>query len=227
MVQAVNRSVYGFRRRVAIISNPRLWVGIEKNKEIDLSSGLHLHHTWEGHSQQGLKSFTVDRALGNKAAARETLVGGEGANGWRSNWLAFLHRLHADGFFTADPHLRVEDIHSGNQPAIKRAILNFSRHQPNILSQLDISIIKKLVEAGKSHADADRKTRNAYKRLEASFLRGQSLPESDGGSGDLQDLLRLVFALEIASANDPSYNHGALADAADGFLIDVLRVFRP
>ncbi len=38
---------------------------------------------------------------------------------------------------------------------------------------------------------------NAYKRLEASILRGQDLTAADGGPADFQDLARMLYALSL------------------------------
>lgn len=213
LFQAVNQSWI----RVSLVQHPHVLVILNKTRAVDRAP-VRQHSSF---SQQCLCGVSTSRLLSCHATLGNEA---EAANTWRSNWSTFLHVLHAKGFFSADPHLNVDDVHSGNQPAIKRAILNFSRQHPNILSHLNNSVVTKLVKAGAAHADADRKTRNAYKRLEASFLRGQSLPESDGGAGDLQDLLRLVFALELASANNSMYNSGGLADAADEFLNDLLKI---
>ena len=54
-----------------------------------------------------------------------------------------------------------------------------------------------IVLSGPQKTVQDRKSVNAYKRLEASILRGQDLPAADGGPADFQDVARMLYALSL------------------------------
>lgn len=118
---------------------------------------------------------------------------------WQAYWTTMLTRIYADGHFASDPGITLETIET-DRAATKRAVLSFSRQRSDILASLDQAHLTELVLAGLPPNETDRKTRNAYKRLEASFLRGQPLSSGDGGAADLQDVLRLILAFINAKA---------------------------
>ena len=143
---------------------------------------------------------------------------------WKSLWRSLLARLYDGGHYRADPHVSPGDIQS-DPAAIKRAVLSFSRQRADILSHLSIDKIADIVRAGLPQGEeSDRKARNAYRRLEASFVKRQPLPPGDGGPADLQDVLRMVLAL--ASATDQGtiddLTVSTLAAAAGELLPEVL-----
>ncbi|GAB4817578.1 hypothetical protein N2152v2_004624 [Parachlorella kessleri] len=63
-------------------------------------------------------------------------------------------------------------------------------------------------------ATKDRKSVNAYKRLEASILRGQDLPAADGGPADFQDVARMLYALSLVDPVTAELESPGLAAAA-------------
>lgn len=121
---------------------------------------------------------------------------------WRSHWRTLLGRLHASGHYSSDPQIGPEDIQT-DPAAMKRAVLSFTRQRADILAHLSTEKIANAVRAGLPLGEeSDRKARNAYRRLDASFVKGQPLPPGDGGPADLQDVLRMVLALASASQGE-------------------------
>lgn len=142
---------------------------------------------------------------------------------WRPHWRALLQRLHAWGHFAGDPHISAEEVEV-DPAAAKRAVLSFSRQRPDVLTALPAAKVIALVRAGlPDSAASERKARNAYKRLEASFLAWQPLAPGDGGPADLQDVMRMVLALEAVPAEEVAGDVWveALATAAADILPDV------
>lgn len=139
---------------------------------------------------------------------------------WRSPWLELLHRLHGCGHFSGDQHVTIHTIEE-DSGALKRAVLNFARQRADILASLSHRHLKALVAAGPPPGLLDRKTRNAYRRLEASILDETDLPPGDGGAADLQDVLRMVLALSGA------VREGAGKDGASRRLISASAALIP
>lgn len=145
------------------------------------------------------------------------------ATAWTQHWELLLQRLHAAGHFASDSQVTEADV-TTDKGAMKRAVLSFARQRADILAVLDGDKLKRLVRAGAPGAEADRKTRNAYRRLEASIVKEQPLGPGDGGPADLQDVLRLVLALDASSAPSAPYAPDReLAAAAGGVLPDVIK----
>jgi hypothetical protein len=167
------------------------------------------------------------------------------AAAWRPLFRSLLERLHAAGHFSAagapPPLERLE----ADAAVVKRAVLAFARARPDALAALDAGALAALVRAwhgnvaggggaGGGAAAAglgrqDRKARNAAARLEASVLRGADLPEADGGAADLQDVLRLLLALDAGGGGGGELDtagaaaaRGALERAAAALLPGLL-----
>ena len=103
---------------------------------------------------------------------------------------------------------------------MKRAVLSYCRQRADILSKLDTEKIARLAKAGLPKAEiGDRKSKNAYRRLHASFVLQQPLSPGDGGAADFQDVLRMVLALAGA---ERSQNHQELADVVKEILPEIL-----
>jgi hypothetical protein len=144
------------------------------------------------------------------------------ADPWQRSWQELLQRLHREGHFEGDTHVSEYDL-GEDKAAVKRAVLHFARLRADILSSLDAARLAELVRAGVPATETDRKTRNAYRRLQASVLRGEDLPPGDGGPADFQDVLRLVLALDGAAKGGGVHEDDAeLAGAAAALLPDVL-----
>ncbi|KAL4547724.1 hypothetical protein Ndes2526B_g06957 [Nannochloris sp. 'desiccata'] len=69
--------------------------------------------------------------------------------------------------------------------------------------------LKNLVRAGLPEGEySDRKSKNAYRRLEASFIKGQPLSPGDGGAADFQDVLRMILSLHAVATTKAAEDHG-------------------
>lgn len=163
-----------------------------------------------------LRAFGADRH--GESSDPILRSGGE----WRQQWQELLKRLYASGHYSSDPNITYDSLEE-DRGAVKRAVLSFARQRAEILSALNPRYIKALVAAGVPADQADRKAKNAYRRLEASFIQGIDLPPGDGGPADFQDVLRLILAL--AHTNEPAGNGNVtsrLASAASMMLPEVI-----
>jgi hypothetical protein len=141
---------------------------------------------------------------------------------WQARWQQLLERLHGAGHFAADAHVSANDL-GADKAAVKRAVLRFARQRADILAALDGEWLRALVVAGLPESERDRKARNAHRRLQASVLRGEDLGPGDGGAADLQDVLRMLLALDAAAAGIcTDGDHAGLAAAAAALLPEVL-----
>lgn len=148
---------------------------------------------------------------------------------WRSHWRILLVKLHETGHYKSDPHITSADVES-DSAAMKRAVLSFSRQRADILRNLSATNLESLVRAGLPEGEcSDRKSKNAYRRLEASFIKGQPLSPGDGGAADLQDVLRMVLSLHAVATTKAAEDHGNnkeiqinLGTAAGNILPEVL-----
>ncbi|PRW58463.1 tRNA-guanine transglycosylase [Chlorella sorokiniana] len=107
--------------------------------------------------------------------------------------------LFDGGHYAADPGVKADDL-EGEPGAMKRAVLSLARERSDILFGLDGGKLKALTVAG-TPAD-DRKTRNAFKRLQASIVEGRHLPPAEGGPAELQDVMRLILSLAQCSQRE-------------------------
>ena len=146
-------------------------------------------------------------------------------------WTLLLERLHNQGHFHADPHILLSDLSPSSTAAppdpaaIKRAILSFSRSRPDLLTALSSSTIAILVtkSAHAIEAESDRKTRNAHRRLDASFLKKASLDIGAGGAADFQDVLRLVMTLVMTcDLNNSKTTEAAVLTVAEEEIKEIL-----
>ncbi|KAG7672077.1 hypothetical protein NADE_000257 [Nannochloris sp. 'desiccata'] len=127
---------------------------------------------------------------------------------WRSHWRVLLEKLHETGHYKSDPHITSADVES-DSAAMKRAVLNFTRQRADILKNLSATNLKNLVRAGLPEGEySDRKSKNAYRRLEASFIKGQPLSPGDGGAADFQDVLRMILSLHAVATTKAAEDHG-------------------
>jgi hypothetical protein len=127
---------------------------------------------------------------------------------WRSQWRLLLEKLHETGHYKADPHISSADVEVDGA-AMKRAVLSFTRQRADILKNLSDSNLEQLVRAGLPEGEySDRKSKNAYRRLEASFLKKQPLSPGDGGAADFQDVLRMILSLHAVATTKAAEDHG-------------------
>ncbi len=127
---------------------------------------------------------------------------------WRSQWRTLLEKLHESGHYKADPHITSADVESDGA-AMKRAVLSFTRERADILQNLSASSLENLVRAGLPEGEySDRKSKNAYRRLEASFIKKQPLSPGDGGAADFQDVLRMILSLHAVATTKAAEDHG-------------------
>jgi len=151
------------------------------------------------------------------------------AEEWRSHWRILLEKLHETGHYKSDPNITSADVES-DSAAMKRAVLSFTRQRADILKNLSATNLEKLVRAGLPEGEySDRKSKNAFRRLEASFIKGQPLSPGDGGAADLQDVLRMVLSLHAVATTKAAEDHGNnkeiqqnLGTAAGNILPEVL-----
>jgi hypothetical protein len=163
----------------------------------------------ELHAHQGslVMAFSTSESVsssdgGNSASPSSS------SNEWRSHWRLLLERLHETGHYKSDPHITSADVES-DSAAMKRAVLSFTRQRADILKNLSAANLEQIVRAGLPEGEySDRKSKNAYKRLEASFIKKQPLSPGDGGAADFQDVLRMVLALHTVSTTTAAQQHG-------------------
>lgn len=152
-------------------------------------------------------------------------------NTLQQHWQTFLRTLHDQGHFSADPHIPPPSYLAQDKPqdkgAVKRAILSFARHRPDIFHTTLASrqSLVDLIKLGIPDT-SDRKTSNAYKRLHATVVKRESLPPGDGGAADFQDVCRMVLShmiqKEIAQNNARS-RESSLNDILV-YIIDAMKI---
>ena len=172
---------------------------------------------------------TSDSSTSSGATGSNPSSSGSSPQEWRSHWRLLLERLHEAGHYKSDPHISSADVES-DTAAMKRAVLSFTRQRADILRNLTATNLAQLVRAGLPEGEySDRKSKNAYRRLEASFIKGQPLSPGDGGAADFQDVLRMILALHTVTTTTAAQQHGNnqeiqkdLALAAGNVLPEVL-----
>ena len=109
-------------------------------------------------------------------------------------WTAHLAALKAGGHWSEAGEDGVAFSDAG---AVKHANLEFARVRPDALFSLDAARVRELLEVPLPYVD--RKTTNAAKRLQASFIAGADLDISDGGGATTVDLVRMLMAARFGT----------------------------